>query len=53
MRLSFSTNRRPRLTTKIVGPVYVTFRSGKRPRLHWLISGRGCLFGRSLFPTKR
>ena len=49
MRLSFSTSRKPRLTTQIAGPVYLTVGPRRKPRVHWLFSGKGWLIGRSLF----
>jgi hypothetical protein len=52
MRISFSTKRKPCVTTRIIGPLYVSAGPKRKPRVHWLFSGRGWLFGRSLFPKK-
>lgn len=49
MRLSFSTNSKPRLTARIAGPVYVTVGPRRKPRIHWLFSGKGWMIGLTLF----
>ena len=51
MRLSFSTKRRPRLTTRVAGPVYVTIGPRQKPRVQGLFSGKGWLVGRTLFKS--
>jgi hypothetical protein len=52
MRISFSTSRKPRITGRLFGPLYITAGPKRKPRVHWLLSGKGWMLGRSLFKRR-